>query len=190
MVAFEYAMPGTRSAAGDEQTRRAKLRIAKWMALVVPQGISAAFYVGDVATEMLTVGFVAHTILEGLVTLALICGVVLGSLEIRRIVRRSHRSDKDLRRAVASFSSLVRKRFSEWSLTSAEQEVAMLLLKGFDIAEIAAFRKTAQGTVRAQLSRIYEKSGHTSCGGLVSSFLDVLIEMPVSATQGRDRANP
>lgn len=156
-----------------------KRRLAIWVTLVILQGTSAAFFVGDVATDFLYSGLIAHTVIEGTATIALICGVVLGSFEIYRISQYATNADKAIQDMKASFSSLVLTRFQEWSLTSTESEVALLLLKGFDVAEIAELRNTATGTVRAQLSHIYGKSSHPNRGRFVSSFLDNLIETPV-----------
>jgi DNA-binding CsgD family transcriptional regulator len=74
---------------------------------------------------------------------------------------------------------MIAERFSTWSLTAAEAEVALLTLKGFDAIEIAGFRNSAAGTVRAQLSGIYSKSGLHNRGQFVSSFIDDLLESPI-----------
>lgn len=153
-----------------------RIRIAKWAAFVMLQGASATFFIGDVTTEIVDGGFTIHTVLEGTATIALILGVILGGLEVYRISQVATAAGESLKRARAEFSDLIRQRFTQWSLTSAEAEVALFLLKGFDVSEIAELRQTAHGTVRAQLSHIYEKSGHTSRGRFVSSFLDILID--------------
>jgi DNA-binding NarL/FixJ family response regulator len=147
--------------------------------LVVLQGVAALFFISDMTTEVLRDGFVIHNALEACATLALIAGVLLGAYEIRDLLRRASEADATLAEATASFSDLVQQRFDEWDLTAAEREVALLVLKGFETAEIATLRQTAAGTVRAQVSRIYEKSGKTSRGQFVASFIDVLIENPV-----------
>lgn len=154
-------------------------RLAIWVILVILQGTSAMFFVGDVTSDFLYGGFIAHTVIEAVATIALICGVVLGSLEVYRISQYATNADRAIQDMKASFSTLVLKRFQEWSLTSTESEVALLLLKGFEVAEIAELRNTAPGTVRAQLSHIYSKSCHPNRGRFVSSFLDNLIETPV-----------
>lgn len=173
-------MSGQDKTASGRLTVPIRIRLAKWVALVMLQGASAMFFIGDVWTEFMDAGFVAHTVLEGTATIALIFGVVLGGFEVYRISRIATEAGESLKRARAEFSDLIHQRFAQWSLTSAEAEIALLLLKGFDIAEIAEFRRTAQGTVRAQLSRIYEKSGHPSRGRFVSSFLDILIDTPAN----------
>ena len=167
-----------------------RLRLAKWIVLVLLQGASALFFIGDVTTELLDAGFVTHTVLEGTATLALVCGVIFGSFEIWRLMRRANNADESLAQATASFSALVHERFKAWELSEAEVEVAMLLLKGFDISEIAQMRQTAAGTVRAQLSNIYQKSGQPGRGRFVSSFIDVLIETPVGSSTPGQRGNP
>jgi DNA-binding CsgD family transcriptional regulator len=154
------------------------IRLARWLFFVLLQGMCAVFFIGDVMTEIYFGGLFSHTILEGLATVALVFGVVFGGFEIWRISREATRTGENLRRARSEFSELVDQKFAEWSLSAAEADVALLQLKGFDVAEIAELRETAQGTVRAQLSHIYEKSGHPNRGRFVSSFVDVLIESP------------
>lgn len=46
-----------------------------------------------------------------------------------------------------------------WGLTKAETDVAIMVVKGFSNAEIAAMRNSALQTVKTQLSAIYQKSG-------------------------------
>lgn len=164
---------------------RKRLRLANWSLLVLLQGISALFFIGDVSTEILYGGLVIHTVLEGVATLALVFGVGLGAVEVWKTARSATEAEESLRVARAAFSARVRDQFAAWALSPSEADVALLMLKGFDIAEIAEIRQTAQGTVRAQLSSIYRKSGHASRGRFVSAFLDVLIDRPDTADAPR-----
>ena len=86
--------------------------------------------------------------------------------------------------AKGALGELVQMRFREWSLSSAEQEVALFALKGCSVTEIARMRGAANGTVRSQLSQIYTKAGVTSQAMLVSLFFDDLLEgaNPAGAT--------
>lgn len=113
------------------------------MVLVVLQGTSALFFIAAVTSEILHEGLVTHTVLEGTAIIALIIGAILGGFEIHRISQIADEADEKLQRARAEFSELIRRRFAHWSLTSAEAEIGLLLLKGFDISEIADLRKTA-----------------------------------------------
>ena len=56
----------------------------------------------------------------------------------------------------------------------------MLALKGFDVAEIAAIRNAASGTVRAQLTRVYAKAEVSSRAQLLSLFIEDLLDGAVS----------
>ena len=57
------------------------------------------------------------------------------------------------------FFKVIQWQFNEWQLSPSEAEVALLLLKGLSIKEIADARATQEKTVRKQASAIYEKSG-------------------------------
>ncbi|MDQ7048690.1 MAG: LuxR C-terminal-related transcriptional regulator [Enterobacterales bacterium] len=56
------------------------------------------------------------------------------------------------------YSQVIHQQFDDWQLTSGEQQVGMLLLKGLSFKEIAAVRNTKEKTVRQQASTIYSKS--------------------------------
>jgi DNA-binding CsgD family transcriptional regulator/cbb3-type cytochrome oxidase subunit 3 len=57
-----------------------------------------------------------------------------------------------------SFQKAVNEQFTEWRFTSSEKQVAMLLLKGLSVKEIADVRHVQEKTVHNQLSTIYDKS--------------------------------
>jgi DNA-binding NarL/FixJ family response regulator len=53
----------------------------------------------------------------------------------------------------------------------------LFTLKGLDIADIATARGSAQGTVRAQLAKVYAKAGVSNRGQLISTFIEDLLMM-------------
>lgn len=65
--------------------------------------------------------------------------------------------------------------FVEWGLTHAEQEVALMLLKGFSMTEISALRAVSERTTRQQATTIYNKAGLTGRTGLSAFFLEDLL---------------
>jgi DNA-binding NarL/FixJ family response regulator len=65
--------------------------------------------------------------------------------------------------------------FSRWNLTEAERSVALLLLKGFSLKEIASVRATTERTIRAQARSLYSKSGLTGRAALSAFFLEDLL---------------
>ena len=155
------------------------LRLKTLVAVILLQSVSALFFIGDFFWEFRTSGLVGHTAFEGLATVGLVLGVVFGIFEIRHVLSAAKRTEDSLRIAANAFGEMIRDRFSLWSLTDSEQEVALLTLKGFNVEEIANLRKTATGTVRAQQASIYAKSNTRSRGEFISSFIDVLVETPV-----------
>ena len=65
--------------------------------------------------------------------------------------------------------------FSRWNLTEAEREVALLLLKGLSLKEIATIRSTTERTVRAQARSLYSKTGLSGRAALSAFFLEDLL---------------
>jgi DNA-binding CsgD family transcriptional regulator len=65
--------------------------------------------------------------------------------------------------------------FSRWNLTDAEREVALLLVKGLSLKEIATVRATSERTVRAQARSLYAKAGVTGRAALSAFFLEDLL---------------
>ena len=91
--------------------------------------------------------------------------------------------DSELREARHRHGEAVRRQFEAWQLTVSEQEVAMLLLKGLSLREIAGVRETREKTVRQQASSIYAKSGLEGRHALAAWFLeDVLFKSGAGAS--------
>jgi DNA-binding CsgD family transcriptional regulator len=141
----------------------------------VVQVAAAVFFVADVLTDVSLDGLGPHLVLEAIVTAALLAGVVFGGREMRRAIERASRSEAAVAAAQGALGQVIRDAFARWRLTPAEAEVALLALKGFEIAEIARLRGAAQGTVRAQLTRIYAKAGVSSRAELLSIFMEELL---------------
>jgi DNA-binding CsgD family transcriptional regulator len=68
--------------------------------------------------------------------------------------------------------------FETWRLTEAEHQVALLLLKGLSLREIATLRETSERTVRQQSLAVYRKAGLTGRAELSAFFLEDLLSPP------------
>lgn len=73
------------------------------------------------------------------------------------------------------------RQFSQWSFSNAEKEVALLLIKGLSIKEIAGIRGVHEKTVRLQSSALYKKSGLSGRAELAAFFLEDLL-LPQSSS--------
>lgn len=75
----------------------------------------------------------------------------------------------------------IAQQFEAWSLTGAEAEVALLMIKGFSHKEIGALRHTSEATVRQQARAIYEKAGLKGRAAFSAYFLEDLLAPPAPA---------
>jgi len=76
---------------------------------------------------------------------------------------------------VQGLSSAIDSQLSRWLLSPSEKEIALLILKGLSLKEIASLRNTAEKTVRAQSVSIYSKSGLAGRSELAAFFLEDLL---------------
>ena len=88
--------------------------------------------------------------------------------------REAQQWREEARNALEGLGVAIDREFAKWSLTEAERDVALLLLKGLSHKEIAAARHTSEGTVRQQSLAIYRKAGLTSRSSLAAFFLEGL----------------
>ena len=159
----------------DTMARRDRRR-ATFLALTLAlQTVACVFFIADAARDFPKIGTDLHTTFEALVAVALIVGTGFGALEMRRTLSRVQQAEEALSLASGAFDKVVRRRFAEWGLTPSEAEVALFALKGLEVAEIARLRGTAPGTVRAQLTQVYTKSGSANRAQFISLFIEELM---------------
>lgn len=146
----------------------------------VIQAFFAIFFVSDILTSVLGLQSVPRSwrtreLLELGAALGLLLGLGLGAVLLVHALRERHVAEERLRRASGVFMDLLQERFSEWSLSPAERDVALFAIKGMSTAEIATLRNTSEGTVKAQTNAIYRKAGVTGRPQLLSLFIEDLM---------------
>jgi DNA-binding CsgD family transcriptional regulator len=82
------------------------------------------------------------------------------------------------------------KQFEEWGMTTAEQEIGMLILKGLSHKEVASLRGTTEATVRQQAQSIYQKSNLPGKTAFSAYFLEDLFAPEIMAGDGDGLALP
>ncbi len=160
------------------------VRLALLLVAIAVQAVAAVFFVADVALDLSEADVRhdgLHNVVEGAAVLALVLGVGLLWLELRRLLARQARMAATLRVASGALHNLLEERFDEWRLTPAERDVALLLVKGLALAEIAHLRNSAEGTVKAHCNKVYAKAGVTGRTQLVSHFIEDLMNGGVPA---------
>lgn len=98
---------------------------------------------------------------------------VIHELELARAQGQRWRSEA--RTFLNGLGAAIDQQFSRWSLTDAEREVALLLLKGLSHKEIATVRAVSERTVREQARSVYLKAGLSGRVGLSAFFLEDLL---------------
>lgn len=146
------------------------------------QAVAAIFFLSDAVADLIE-GYVDfHTIFEFFIALGLLFGSVFGVREIRRIHARLSSHERALAAASGALNEVIETQFTDWGLTPAERDVAMLALKGMENAEIAEMRGAASGTVRAQMTSVYIKAGVGSRAQFAAFFVEDLLVSGVRPT--------
>ncbi|MBS1120571.1 MAG: transcriptional regulator, LuxR family [Deltaproteobacteria bacterium] len=77
---------------------------------------------------------------------------------------------------ISGLATAIDQQLARWGLSPAEQEIALLLLKGLGHKEIAELRGVTETTVRQQARSIYRKSGLGGRHDLAAFFLEDLLQ--------------
>jgi DNA-binding CsgD family transcriptional regulator len=168
---------------GQEQRRRK----AALVLFTFVQASAAVFFVSDAVGDLSGSMVDGHTIIETLIAMGLMFGSLFGIIELRRSHTLLRSQEEALAVASGALSDVIEAQFAEWRLTPAEHDIGLLALKGFEIAEIATFRGAAQGTVRAQMTAIYAKSGTSGRAQFAAFFVEDLLAGGISVPR-RDNA--
>jgi DNA-binding CsgD family transcriptional regulator len=98
---------------------------------------------------------------------------VVRDLEVARL--QGQRWRHEARTLIKGLGDAIDEQFKLWNLTEAEREVALLLLKGLSLKEIAQIRATSERTIRAQARALYAKAGLSGRAALSAFFLEDLL---------------
>ncbi len=91
----------------------------------------------------------------------------------RKIKTQSQQIEK-LREGITQHIQQV---FEDWKLTQAERDIALLIIKGYSLDEIAKFRHKSERTVRDQAATIYRKAKVKNRVELTAYFIEDLIHL-------------
>ena len=80
---------------------------------------------------------------------------------------------------IEGLGRMIADQLEEWQLTTAEKEVALLLLKGYSLKHIATIRGISERTARQQAAEVYRKGGLAGRAELSAFFLEDLLSYPV-----------
>jgi len=167
-------------------------------ALIGLFAVIALLVAADIVADVSEGAALSHVALEAGIGLAALLGVIVLTWRVVREARRARRAELALsgdlettRQAAARWrseaqglieglSAQIDAQFSRWNLTSAEKEVALLLLKGFSHRDVAKLRRVTEATARQQARSIYTKAGVSGRHDLAGFFLEDLMLPPAA----------
>ena len=137
---------------------------------------AALFFAYDILADFMAKDeALLHIIIELFVFLA-ITVVLFG--EIRRLKQvKVELSEEKSRTARLSgeLLAVMLNQFVQWGLSRSESDIALLLIKGLSMQEIADLRQVKEKTVRQQATSVYAKSGYAGRHELVAHFIEDLM---------------
>ncbi len=92
-----------------------------------------------------------------------------------RLREESKQWKENSKKFIQGLSQSIDDQLSKWQLTPAEKDVALMLIKGYSLKEIAELRNTAEKTTRTQATSIYAKAGVNGRSELTAFFLEDLL---------------
>ncbi len=173
----------------DGQRSRRPLALALMFAVI------AGFAAWDLITDAGSDAGPTHILTEALVLLIALAGAALmlrslltlarerRQLQVR-LLERNAEADywrAETRSLLDGLGAAIATQFERWKLSPAEQEVAMLLLKGLPLKQIAALRGVGDATVRQQARAVYAKAQLGGRADLAAFFLEDLL-LPMDGT--------
>lgn len=156
----------------------------------------------DVVTDISQGTSASHILFEASAMVVALAGVGFLLLRLRAAQTDRSRLGHDLHAAraeaerwraeahdlLAGLGAAVSQQFDRWSLTPAEQEVGLLLLKGLSHKEVAAVRSTSERTVRQQALSLYKKAGLGGRAELSAFFFEDLL-LPIERAPRREEGD-
>lgn len=95
--------------------------------------------------------------------------------DVARLEEEAKSWREEAHAALRGLGEALEQQFARWGLTRAESEVALLLLKGLSLKEVAAVRGTSERTTRDQARAVYRKGGLSGRSELSAFFLEDLL---------------
>ena len=141
--------------------------------------VNEFFFIIDISADIfhldISTAWIDHSAIETISTLTLALALVVIGLQIKQLLHEHDDAKALVKVASGELLAVIDLKFEVWELTPSEQQIAMLLIKGFSAQEIADLRDTRPGTVKSQCSAIYLKSGVAGRNELAAYFVEDLL---------------
>lgn len=133
----------------------------------------------DILTEFMGVEFHLysnnHAVVESIAVFSLGITLIVIGIDFWRILKENEQFRDVVGVASGELLFILASKFNDWQLSVSEKEIALLLIKGLSIQEIAEIRVTKPGTIKSQCSSVYRKANVKGRNELVAYFVEDLL---------------
>lgn len=134
------------------------------------------FFAFDIITDVLYAKDGGFHILVELAVFVAISIVLFSELKHVNALSNEIKVEKSkTARLAGELLAVIHDQFARWGLSSSEGEVALLLIKGLSMKEIATLRDVKEKTVRHQATSVYAKSDSAGRHELAAYFIEDLM---------------
>ncbi|MBF0250477.1 MAG: helix-turn-helix transcriptional regulator [Alphaproteobacteria bacterium] len=138
-------------------------------ALLLIDVLADIFYI-DISTS-----WINHTNVELLAVIGLGAALAVTGKSLMDLLAETRRIQTTVNAASGQFLQVIDAKFDDWALTASEREIALLLIKGLSVQEIADVRSTRPGTIKSQSNAVYRKAGVRGRNELAAYFVEDLL---------------
>ena len=134
------------------------------------------FFAYDIIVDVINDGdSLVHLFIELMVFVAISYVLFRELQHVSRLNQAITTERSKTARLAGELFNVMQAQFVQWKLSPSEKNVALLLIKGLSMKEIAEARDVKEKTIRLQASAIYIKSGHAGRHELAAYFIEDLI---------------
>jgi DNA-binding CsgD family transcriptional regulator len=135
-----------------------------------------SFFIYDILSDLISNDDgIFHITIELLVFIAISIVLFYELQHVKSLGKEIKIEKSKTARLAGELLTVMREQFSQWALSPSENEVALLLIKGLSMKEIADARSVKEKTIRSQATNIYAKSGCTGRHELAAYFIEDLM---------------
>lgn len=135
--------------------------------------IAGIYFIQDIYVDIFVDGNdLTHVTVEGSIFLAVLLALASEIRHAFDLQTSINVSQQEILRLKNHLSQVIANEFNRWNLTATEKEIALLLIKGLSMREIADMRRVKEKSVRQQATGIYTKAGVSNRNELTSHFIE------------------
>ena len=144
--------------------------------------VAMLFFAYDIVVDLMTgLDGIWHVTIEFVVFLAISTVLAAELRHVRQLNREMTTVKSRNARLAGDMLAVINDQFKHWDLSDSEADVALLLIKGLSMKEIAEVRGVKEKTVRTQAASIYAKSDQAGRHELAAYFIQDLMSVIPSA---------